>query len=494
MNDSYSKTMKALLKKPNQAIRVILLILIIVMVLSDILIFLGESYEQSKNQGTEAETFDSSDSEMNYSQLTPQYLSDWFASDADETVYYCLAVDSNNDTCVVAIDADEMYQYQDLIDYTFDSTITTPPEEVSFQGMPVKFDDELVDMTADAFNNFWGTDDIDASNYETAVGSYYLDTTQGPSEGPIYVGTILFLYIIVVLLIFYIILIIPSNRFGKRRKATLHKYGDRLKEIDWELNQADTQRFYTKKLYLTNRYIVSAANGFTIIPYSEIIQVYGKAASGYGLNKHRSIVVMTMEGSQYEIAYFGKGANEDNFIKQIVERIKTVLPMIKYGVDENNFYNVTQTYEKHIETDVPTNGEPVESNVILGIIGAIVGACLGGIIWIIIGKIGFIAGIAGFLIITFAIRGYRMLSGSLDKKGQIISLVIGLIMIFVANYVLTAILYSKYLDGFMTALKILPTLLRTSEILIPFIKDLVIGYLLSIWASIGVLKTIFRRQ
>lgn len=52
----------------------------------------------------------------------------------------------------------------------------------------------------------------------------------------------------------------------------------------------------------------------------------------------------------------------------------------------------------------------------LGLVGAFFGAALGGILWILIGHIGFYAWIAGIMAIFAAFKGYTMLSGGKISK------------------------------------------------------------------------------
>lgn len=178
-----------------------------------------------------------------------------------------------------------------------------------------------------------------------------------------------------------------------------------------------------------------------------------------------------------------------------MELMKQYMPDIKYGF-ENGFYTMVTP---NLNVDVNDAIVDGKSNILLGILGAILGAALGGVIWIILGKIGIIAGLAGYAMIYFAIKGYRKLSGFLDKRGQIISLIIALIMVFIANYTLYALEYCKYnfssynMVNIVNSFKQLPSYLTWAEAWGDFLKDLIIGYALSIWAGFGVIKSTFLR-
>ena len=86
-------------------------------------------------------------------------------------------------------------------------------------------------------------------------------------------------------------------------------------------------------------------------------------------------------------------------------------------------------------SDFLGSGTGYGSNPVLGIIGAVIGACIGVVIWVVIYHLGFIAAIGGYAIAAGAMKGYELLGGSLDVKGICFSILVSLLMVFVANYV-----------------------------------------------------------
>ena len=149
-----------------------------------------------------------------------------------------------------------------------------------------------------------------------------------------------------------------------------------------------------------------------------------------------------------------------------------------------------------------------QSNVVLGIVGALIGAALGGVVWGIVYKLGYIAGIAGFAIVAGAFKGYELLGKALDIKGVVISVLISVVMIFVAQYVSVALevkteydaIYEEAVDecrmygcledheeeleefkmSFTDVLEELPDLMDEADAWGDFISDLVVGYIFSI--------------
>ncbi len=498
MDYNYSNTMKALMKnKPGLAIKIILLVLIALAALGSISSVLSER-NSIEEQKANVQEFDPFGLDQSYSKLTPQFLSEEYATNYNDTVYYCLAIDTDYNTYIVAINADDMDKYQSLIDYTYDESIMTPPEEVVLQGTPEKIEEDLVGYTVEGYNAFWGEALVDSSNYELSVGSYYLDTTQGPATESS--GFAVFLALAIVLLLIYALLMTKSEKAAKIRKATLQKYNySILGNVDQELNQPDTLHYDKQGVHLTNHYIVSSANGFDIIPYEELKQIFGLIKSVGRNGNQRAVVAITMDEVQHEVAYIGMGNDQDVFVEQIVERIKAAVPDIMYGTDGESFYIIdSKNSGTMFDTEVEEEEGSRKSNVLFGIVGALAGAAIGGVIWIVIGELGFIAGLAGFFMMTLAIKGYRMLSGYLDKKGQIIALVIALFMIFVSNYLLYALEYCKgyydsnySLSNIIASIKALPDFLKIEEVRLSFFKDLAIGYLLSIWSGFRIIKSVF---
>lgn len=95
---------------------------------------------------------------IGYTKLTPYLLSDPFASNFDDSILYYFAVDYSNKPYIVAIASDEADQYQDLIDFTFDESLTASPPYIIFEGESVEINPELINLAIESFNIFWGSD------------------------------------------------------------------------------------------------------------------------------------------------------------------------------------------------------------------------------------------------------------------------------------------------------------------------------------------------
>jgi hypothetical protein len=92
-----------------------------------------------------------------------------------------------------------------------------------------------------------------------------------------------------------------------------------------------------------------------------------------------------------------------------------------------------------------SSGAPVTENVLLGTLGALLFALGGGVVWVLISQVGFIAGIAGLLTIFLAITGYKKFGKKLTKRGIVICIIISIIVILLASFIsLTIDVLSAY--------------------------------------------------
>ncbi len=140
----------------------------------------------------------------------------------------------------------------------------------------------------------------------------------------------------------------------------------------------------------------------------------------------------------------------------------------------------------------------IRENLPLGTIGAFVGVLLGMALWVIIGQVGFIAGIAGYAIVFCAMKGYKLLGKKLSKAGIVICVLLSVIAVLGAEMISLGIaayteLGEIYGLSLGDAFRMIPDLLQEPELVGAVVKDLAIGYALSIWASYSSIKNIWRQ-
>jgi hypothetical protein len=127
--------------------------------------------------------------------------------------------------------------------------------------------------------------------------------------------------------------------------------------------------------------------------------------------------------------------------------------------------------------------EQRHASVLPGLIGALLGSIPGVLLWIIIGQIGYIAGICGFLMVRGAIFGYTKLAGGIDRRGEILSTIVAVFMPLVAEYLGIAVsVYRTFhsVDGTTVAdaFASVPLNLADPDIVRGLLINLVIGYVL----------------
>ena len=141
-----------------------------------------------------------------------------------------------------------------------------------------------------------------------------------------------------------------------------------------------------------------------------------------------------------------------------------------------------------------------KENVLLGIIGAVVGVLLGSVLWVVLGQVGFIAGIAGYAIVFCGMKGYGILGKRLSKLGIVICVVLSLLAILGAEFVSLGFIFYSELDKMYDmvslgdAFRLLPEVLHEPELVGEIIKELAIGYILAIWASYSSVKNIWKQM
>lgn len=136
----------------------------------------------------------------------------------------------------------------------------------------------------------------------------------------------------------------------------------------------------------------------------------------------------------------------------------------------------------------------VDSNLPLGIIGALIGAAL----WVLIYQIGVIAGLAGIAIFLGAMKGYSILGKNVDRKGVVVCVLITIVMIFLANEFsirLAVYLAARGQHAHMSFAEInrrWSKFMSEDDFKWAYIKDLGWGYSLSAVALIATAKQAFR--
>lgn len=148
-------------------------------------------------------------------------------------------------------------------------------------------------------------------------------------------------------------------------------------------------------------------------------------------------------------------------------------------------------------TSIHTNN----SKLVKGVIGAILGGLLSSSIWILLYRIGIIAGIAGFVSAVLVFKGYEFLGKTLDKKGLVASIIILIITIYcsvllgITISVLTSENYPLTISNILYAFLALNVLVfERGEHVSAILKDLILAYVFSAIGCFGFVKRVIKNK
>jgi len=166
--------------------------------------------------------------------------------------------------------------------------------------------------------------------------------------------------------------------------------------------------------------------------------------------------------------------------------------------EENSFVQQEMAKEKGIQTGRQNTSR---GSVLAGVICAILGALIGGVVWVLMSRLGYIVGIAGFLSMFLAIKGYSFgTKQKAGKAGTVLCFLLTLIVVALATCTSYAIDLHTSLKSEMglnipvlECFKLIPDMLKEPDISKYFIKDLAVGILFAVLACASMLLQAFKK-
>ena len=134
-------------------------------------------------------------------------------------------------------------------------------------------------------------------------------------------------------------------------------------------------------------------------------------------------------------------------------------------------------------------GKP--ENVVAGTVGALIGSAIGAAAIILLSQLGYVAAISGLILAICTLKGYELLGGKLSTKGIIISLVLIVVVPYLADRLDWAIVLVNEIPGVSLgeAFQAIPELVEEELIASEdYIGTLVKLYL---FVALGAFSTIF---
>ena len=125
-------------------------------------------------------------------------------------------------------------------------------------------------------------------------------------------------------------------------------------------------------------------------------------------------------------------------------------------------------YAEPAQQSVATAAPEKKENMVTGIVGALLGAALGGGCIILLSQLGYVAALSGLVLAVCTLKGYELLGGKLSKKGMVICIVLMLVTPYIADRLDWAIVlmneWSEYGITLGEAFAIIPELVTEEAI------------------------------
>ena len=159
-----------------------------------------------------------------------------------------------------------------------------------------------------------------------------------------------------------------------------------------------------------------------------------------------------------------------------------------------------------IDVQAPVMGSPEiptapQENVLLGTVGALVGAVIGGGLMILLSQIGVFASIAGVVLAFCSLKGYELLGKHLSLKGVIIAVVLMVVTPFVADTLDWGILLSNefaslgYEVSVIDAALMVPDMLAEGAIEMEvYIQNLLMLYVFTALGAFSLIMDAFKKN
>ncbi len=139
-----------------------------------------------------------------------------------------------------------------------------------------------------------------------------------------------------------------------------------------------------------------------------------------------------------------------------------------------------------------------KENMVTGIVGAFIGALIGGGCIILLSQLGYIASVSGLILAVCTLKGYELLGGKLSIKGVLVCLVLMLATPYLADRIDWAILvmqeWADYGVTFGEAFSAIPELIADGAIKQgAYVKNLLMIYGFAVLGAFSTLKNAFKK-
>lgn len=136
-------------------------------------------------------------------------------------------------------------------------------------------------------------------------------------------------------------------------------------------------------------------------------------------------------------------------------------------------------------------------NVLTGIVGALIGAALGGGSIILLSQLGYVAALSGLILAICTLKGYELLGGQLSGKGIVICIVLMLVTPYIADRIDWAIvIINSFPEENITlgeAFAVVHEVLEEADMVGDYVKNLLMIYGFALLGAFGTLRSLFKK-
>ena len=297
----------------------LLVIAVILMIITAGMIYLN-TYMETKNaeEKTElkAENYDDlisagKDSEEKYVEVTITDIPYHVATKEVDTVKYkyYIVFDANDLMYLVRLTDSTYYRLEDIYE--------NDPDNFSYKIVGYIYDtpNELEEIVIDVYNEAMEEEIVTEDNFDMYFGKTYLDETKTPVTVSS-AATVIFIVIGVLTGIFAFAFLLVYIINSSRRKKVLKQYSE--EDLESELDKNSTIAYEKQKVYLTDKYLISSANGLSVIEYNDLAWMYNEKRSYNGIPTGVTLLGYKTNGKVAQIATTWK--NEE-ILKEIMTKI-----------------------------------------------------------------------------------------------------------------------------------------------------------------------------
>lgn len=159
-------------------------------------------------------------------------------------------------------------------------------------------------------------------------------------------------------------------------------------------------------------------------------------------------------------------------------------------------YVVTSEQTNYNYTAPQSHATFVSENIFTGTIGALIGALIGGLVIVLLGQVGLVASISGWILAICTLRGYLLLGRDMSKKGLLICLILIVITPYFANRLDWALAVLKVSEGSLSvfdAYSMIPDLLKYGYIeKFTYAMNLIMVYVFAALGGFSTIRSLFQ--